>query len=235
MLVVEAILVDGDAGQLSNVEDGGAHDQRTQLLAGEELLHILQHGYLDDFSVDDLLEALVEESELLLDGGVEVPIHVEVDVFLLVLLCDGDGLSIFLNMYVSVNIYLEFSCEGLTPNFELDGEVEAETVLDVHGLVLPEIHETLVRVRIKIFEVLHCCGCWWWCIHLSWLLLFGASWRRPRGTWYPTTPGCTEPNPTTYPWVRIGCVRPTIDHWTTTPCHSVVCIHLNTFFDTNMP
>ena len=53
--------------------------------------------YLDDVTIYDLLEALIEEIELLVDGSIQEPIHVQVDILLLVVLCDRYVDSIFLH------------------------------------------------------------------------------------------------------------------------------------------
>ena len=53
--------------------------------------------YLDDITIYDLFEALIEEIELLVDGAIEEPIHVQVDILLLVVLCDWYVDSIFLH------------------------------------------------------------------------------------------------------------------------------------------
>ena len=53
--------------------------------------------YLDDITIYDLFEALIEEIELLVDGAIEEPIHVQVDILLLVVLCDRYIDPIFLH------------------------------------------------------------------------------------------------------------------------------------------
>lgn len=60
-------------------------------------MYISHTPYLDDITIYDLLEALIEETELLVDGAIEEPIHVQGDILLLVVLCDRYVDSIFLH------------------------------------------------------------------------------------------------------------------------------------------